>query len=110
MRRNPKPENVAKLTTEQRDVFDKWQDEDKRGDVIIQKILDAIKANDKETVIRLGEELDRLIPVICEHGHSIYLHCEACEEIEKIIFPEAYDTNGNRIKSNPLLVASKMLN
>lgn len=99
MRKDPKPENLAKLTREQREVFDKWQEEGDKADTLMQSLLDALAVNDKIECARLANELDRLIPATCEHGRSVYLSCIACTEIEKTLFPEAYDADGNRIEN-----------
>jgi uncharacterized Ntn-hydrolase superfamily protein len=97
MKRTPKPENLAKLTPEQRAVFDAWQREAEKSDVLMQGLLDALAANDKIALARITDELDRLIPVVCEHGHSVYLSCMECEEIERTVFPENFNAKGERL-------------
>jgi hypothetical protein len=96
-RPEPKPENLAKLTPEQRQVFDKWQEEGAKADAIMQNLLDAISVNDRETIDDLTQQLNDLIPFYCEHGRSVYSSCIACTEIEKTLFPDAYNANGDRI-------------
>lgn len=107
MRRNPKSENLAKLTPEQMQVYLAWQAEGEKADVIMQQILDALATNDQEAVHRLTLELDALIPVTCEHGHSVYLSCMACADIERTLFPEAFDADGNRIDLDDLYPVPK---
>ena len=97
MPRTPKPENLAKLTPEQMQVYLAWQEEGEKSNVLMQQILDALANNDQELVHRLTMELDALIPFNCEHGRSVYGSCMACSEIERILFPEDFDVNGNKI-------------
>jgi hypothetical protein len=92
-----KPENLAKLTPEQKKVYDAWVTEDEKANVIFQKMLDAISVNDGEMLRQLTIELAELIPAQCEHGRSIHKSCGACLEIEKILFPEDFDAEGNRL-------------
>jgi hypothetical protein len=97
MIRYPKPENLTKLTPEQRKVFDAWQEEAEKSDEIMQRLLNALAIDDRESVSACTQELEELIPHYCEHGRSVYSSCLACTEIEKTLFPDAYDANGNRI-------------
>jgi len=97
MIRLPKPENLAKLTPEQRKVFDSWQAEAEQADVLLQQMLSAIADNDANRMNQLTLQLNELMPINCEHGHSVYLECAECDEIEKILYPEAFDAQGHRI-------------
>lgn len=95
--RQPKPENLAKLTPEQREVWDKWEIENEQMDKLIQQALDALAVGDQTTAVSIFNKLDELVPHLCEHGRSIWVSCAACEAIERTLFPDMYDVDGNRL-------------
>lgn len=97
MKRIPKPENLAKLTPEQLEVYKNWEKEMDQSEIILQKLLDALGSNNMEEVKRLGKEIQEVIPAVCEHGRSVFGSCLACDEIERIVFPETFNANGERI-------------
>lgn len=96
-RRIPKPENLAKLTPEQLEIYNNWEKESEQCDIIFQEILNALGANNLDEVKRLGEKIQEVIPAVCEHGKSVFGSCQACDEIERTVFPEFFDANGERI-------------
>ena len=116
MKRNPKPENIAKLTPEQLAIFHLWQEEADKSEELMQRLLDATVANDKEAIASLMEQLDELIPRKCEHGVSVFRPCVECNTIEQILFPEAWDAQGNYVAADlshlgyPYPKSDKMLN
>lgn len=95
--RTPKPENLAKLTEEQRKVYDAWTEEQQKSNIIIEQALEALGRADSAAAQEHFKKLDDLIPSICEHGKSIWVECQACEDIQRTLYPEDYDTNGNAL-------------
>jgi hypothetical protein len=91
----PKPENLAKLTPEQRVIYDGWVREAEATDVLIQQALDALAVNNHQAAMETFAKLDTLIPHQCEHGRHVFLDCQACKEIERILYPDLYDADGN---------------
>jgi hypothetical protein len=76
----------AKLTPEQLVIAEKWETERFQRQAIMSQI--------ELGVISLREALDSIrdiTPNYCEHGRSIMGTCGACDEIERIIRPEAFD-------------------
>jgi hypothetical protein len=90
-------EQKAKLTPEQIVIAEKWMEEDEKIRTIYDKLFIAIEDNNEDDFHSLIEEISNTVPHICEHGKSIYDSCTACDAIEKVIRPELYDDNGDRI-------------
>lgn len=91
--RYPKPENIAKLSPEQLKVWEKWLAEGKAREALLDK-LDAGQVNIDE----VSREILENNPEFCEHNRSIWSPCSACYEIDKILFPESFDEDGNHIE------------
>jgi hypothetical protein len=108
MARTPKPENLAKLTEEQRKVYDSWVREREMTNVIIEQALDALGRADHETAMEHFHKLDALIPDVCEHGNSIWGTCSDCDSIWETLFPEDFDPQGNLW--DPELLYNRSLN
>lgn len=88
--RKPKPENVAKLTPEQQEIFRKWEEEHAATAVLIEKSLEALGRGDRQASDQYLNQIDKLVPSFCEHGVSIWSDCPDCDEIWKIVYPEEY--------------------
>lgn len=73
------------LTPEQRVIAEKWEQEREAREKLVEDIR-AGKVSWKE----VGEILRDTTPSMCEHDRSIWSHCISCEEIERIIRPEAF--------------------
>jgi hypothetical protein len=76
----------AKLTPEQLIIAEKWEVERFQRQAIMSQI--------ELGVISFSEALDNIreiTPDFCEHGRSVMGTCWSCEEIERIIRPEAFD-------------------
>ncbi len=96
-RRIPKPENLAKLTPDQLEIYKNWEREIEQSEVILQGLLSALASNNLDEVRRLSNQLKELVPPNCEHGRSVYLSCQACDQIERTLFPESFNADGERI-------------
>jgi hypothetical protein len=90
----PKPENLAKLTVEQRQVYDCWVKEQQLMQPLIEQMSAALGRGDMAMVADCQHAMSKIIPERCEHDRSIFTHCEACRQIDATLFPEDYDGNG----------------
>lgn len=108
MSRKPKPENLAKLTEEQRKVYDAWIKENEASNVIIEQALEALGRADHEAAAGHFQKLDALVPNVCEHGNSIWVKCSECDSIWRTLFPEDFDTEGTLL--DPELLYNRSLN
>lgn len=104
--RTPKPENLAKLTPEQRNIFNKWEAEHVATVALMERSLDALARGDRETYSECVRQLDQLVPSVCEHNVSIWEECDDCDEIWKTLFPEEYGF----LKGKTISLDKKMLN
>lgn len=93
----PKPENLAKLTSEQRKIYDTWEAEAILSDDLIEKALLALAGGDQVSAKAYFQQIEKTIPTICEHGKSIWDTCADCDAIEQIVYPEDFDENGIRL-------------
>lgn len=75
----------AKLTPEQIRIVEGWQKERTEREELIQQL-----ENKTITTAEFLEKLDGTIPDRCEHDRSIMGTCSACDELERIIRPEAF--------------------
>lgn len=98
--RMPKPENLAKLTEEQRKVYQVWEKEQSQVNIIIEQALNALGCGDSNTASLHFNQLDNLIPSICEHGESVWIICAECDSIQKTLYPEDYDAEGNLLQAD----------
>lgn len=107
MPEKPRPENLAKLTPEQRKVYDSWEAEREITRPLMEQALAAHMIGDTATAKICYEKLERAVPNFCEHGRSIWGGCEECSEIERILYPDALDKDsfclGEEISPNKLL-------
>ncbi len=86
------PEILAKLTTEQKELAEKWEQEQK----VREEILNAHDRGE----LTFKEAMDKLAATVdgfCEHDRSIWSPCAACHELEMILYPDQFDEDGNRI-------------
>lgn len=75
-----------KLTAEQLIIAEGWEKEREERDKVISQFEKG-----EITTNELADALIRLAPSHCEHGRSIWSTCIECEEIEKIVRPEAFE-------------------
>ena|SRR5271154_3498303 len=102
MPQKPRPENLARLTPEQRRIYDNWEAERAITQPLIEQALAAHKIGDMEAAKVCYEKLAKAIPNFCEHDRSIWGGCMQCSEIERILYPDPLD-EGSRPKPNKLL-------
>lgn len=93
----PKPENIAKLNPKQLKVYQNWAAERAQTQPLFEQALAAVMINDHATAKACYEKIGAIVPSICEHGHSIWDDCVACIEIERILYPEAFNEDGIRL-------------
>lgn len=84
-----------KLTDEQQVVFDRWERDKLRLRQTIELLFKKSEYSPDEYK-RLLNEIEADIVSQCEHERSIWKSCAACDEIEKIVYPELFDENGER--------------
>jgi hypothetical protein len=75
----------SKLTGQQLAIAEKWEIERLQRQSIMEQ-LEAGKISTKEAL----DKIDDITPSHCEHERSIMSNCSACDEIERIIRPEAF--------------------
>ena len=78
-------EQKSRLNPEQLVIAEKWEREKEERSAILDK-LDAGEINLKEA-LRL---MDHQTNDMCEHDRSIWSPCGACNEIERLLYPDAY--------------------
>jgi hypothetical protein len=96
------PERIARLNSEQQAIVLKRQEvnaEIRRMSIKISESGPDAHGSytDSETNQQLQDYLRDSTSDFCEHARSIWSSCAACEEIQKRMFPELYDENGDRI-------------
>jgi hypothetical protein len=101
--KTPKPENLAKLTSEQRRIYDAWEAEALISDDLVEKALTALAVGDQITAKAYFHQIEQTIPTICEHGKSIWDDCSACDDIERTLFPEDFDKDGMRLTEEEII-------
>lgn len=79
------------LTSEQQVVVDRWKRESEARNQLFDVIEAAMDSKDEDLFHKTLEEFLDISPVYCEHGHTIYDGCLACEEIERILGFGEYD-------------------
>jgi hypothetical protein len=98
----PKPENLAKLTVEQRQVYNCWVKEQQLMQPLIEQMSAALGRGDMAMVADCQDAMNKIIPERCEHDKSIFEDCVGCRQIDAILYPEDYDENG-RLLDNECL-------
>lgn len=77
--------NYDKLNPEQKVIADKWEEERKVRQVLLDQLEDGTI-----TFKQFVDKIEEISPSHCEHGRHIYKVCDACEEIERIIRPDLF--------------------
>lgn len=75
----------SKLTTDQLAIAEKWEVERLQRQLIMEQLEEG-KISPKEALDKIND----ITPSHCEHERSIMSNCSACDEIERIIRPEAF--------------------
>jgi hypothetical protein len=78
-------EQKSKLNPEQLAIAEKWEREKNERSAILDR-LDAGEIDAKEALRLMSMQSNGM----CEHDRSIWSNCAACEEIERLLYPEAY--------------------
>lgn len=78
-------EQKAKLNPEQLAVAEKWEREKEERAAILDR-MDAGEIDVREALRLMNEQSNGM----CEHDRSIWSPCAACDEIERLLYPEAY--------------------
>ena len=89
---------LAKLNHEQLIIVEKWEAEREERSRLIDLIAEAEKEGNEEVVDKLLHTIIDNTPDFCEHNRHIASPCCACNDIEKILYPELYDENGELIE------------
>jgi hypothetical protein len=84
MNHNLTDEIKAKLTPEQLVIAEKWEDERKQREALIEQVEAGTI-----TIREFFDKSEAITPYHCEHDRSIWSTCIACDEIESIIRPES---------------------
>lgn len=91
----------SKLTTEQLVIAEKWEAEHTKQIDLVHQLQLASDADDETECNRIMDLMRDNCPDVCEHGHSIWDTCMGCDDIEKILYPDLFDENGDRIEELP---------
>lgn len=85
------PEQKARLNPEQLTIAEKWEREREERNVLIDKLEESEKTGDRKRFMEILDEMTEIgNPDFCEHERSIWKPCAACEEIERLLYPEFY--------------------
>lgn len=92
-------EQKARLNPEQLAIAEKWEREHIAQGEAIEMMRVAEAANDAEGIKNAFEAFLNASDTsgFCEHERSIWTPCMACEEIERLLNPEFYDEDGERL-------------
>lgn len=86
------PERLKLLTPEQMKTVERWDREAQERVKLIPEMCGAYNGSKVERAKELAEKLRATDAEYCEHGrHKYSASCHGCEEIERILFPEAYE-------------------
>jgi hypothetical protein len=87
----------ARLNPEQLAIAEKWELEKQERNLIVDAMMAAEKAGDKTAYDAAADKLTVFVSDVCEHDRSIWSNCFACDEIERLLHPEFYDEEGERL-------------
>lgn len=92
-------EQKSRLNPEQLAIAEKWEKEHIAQGIAIEKMTKANEEKDFEAYQKAFEEFLSASDTsgFCEHERSIWTPCMACEEIERLLNPEFYDDEGERL-------------
>ena len=92
-------EQKSRLNPEQLVIAEKWEQESIAQGKAIEMMRLAEAANDAEGIKKAFEAFLNASDTsgFCEHERSIWTPCMACEEIERLLNPEFYDEDGERL-------------
>ena len=88
----------SKLSPDQLIVAERWDAEHTATLALIHRLQIASDANDETECNRIMDLMRDNCPDVCEHGHSIWDTCMACDDIEKVLYPGLFDENGDRVE------------
>ena len=91
-------EQRAKLTPEQLVIAEKWDAEHTATLALVKLLQAACNNNDETECNRVMALMGDNISDFCEHGRAVWNSCIACDEIEKVLYPDLFDANGDRIE------------
>jgi hypothetical protein len=89
-------ERLSRLNAEQRKIVEKRQAKLNEMDKLIDMLADNADPDVHERVQNALRAIE--LPDRCDHNVSMFDDCDACDEIDRILFPELYDANGIRIE------------
>ncbi len=81
---------MKELTPEQQVVADRWQRNQEECKRIWDEAMARAERGEDVDWSQAALDLDKVIPTFCEHGHVYTSSCLACDEIEKILFPDNF--------------------
>ena len=84
-------ERKAQLTPAQLLVAERWESERSKRDALLNEACTALDQGDQSRWKELTLQACETDPDFCEHGRSTVTSCMACEEIERILWPEHFD-------------------
>jgi hypothetical protein len=88
----------AKLTPEQLVIAEKWEAERNERDKLYDIMIEAQKNGKQDIFEATCQKIIDITPEFCEHNHYILDDCSDCDALEKILYPEGFDDNGDRIE------------
>jgi hypothetical protein len=94
-------EQKLKLTPEELIIAEKWEREKEELANAYKMLSNLIKEPGNDAAYDFySEKIAGITPSICEHGKSVFLKCEACNDLSIKLYPERYikcDSCGNLI-------------
>lgn len=95
-------EQKARLNPEQLAIAEKWEREREERDKLWKILISAQENKDQKLWEETLDSLQECAPSQCEHERSIWSPCVACDEIERLLNPEFYDENGDRLEDEEI--------
>lgn len=89
------PYRLLKLNDEQKDIVLKREEERQTRLKMYKKLGESNDIDERQQILDALRDLDL---DRCEHDRSIWKSCAACDEIDKLMFPELFDENGDPIE------------
>jgi hypothetical protein len=95
-------EQKARLNPEQLAIAEKWDRETLEMDKVFEKLQRALRENNNDLFQEALADSAANVKDRCEHDRSIWSSCAGCDEIERLLWPEFYDENGDRMEDEEI--------
>lgn len=98
-------EQKARLNPEQLAIAEKWDREADLREEALKEMDAARKAQDDRAYQKAFDKflnIDEANEGRCAHDRSIMGTCAGCEELERLLYPEFFDSNGDRFSDEDI--------